>query len=319
MTYRYPILSAVGLSVVVWGVFCGLRATGAPLSETTQPPQPASDATSVEQPTPPLATPGDGQRLLRAARESLSQHSSISAKVRVKGASYGKEYVGSGVWLQGSPASNFLRYELKFRFAERDASLQQVCDGQFLWLQRQFEQLPVLGRIDVQRVLSAAPPTLPTPGIGGLPRLLEGLDLAFQFDDALEGTLKSTDVWVLKGQWRRDRLVKLLPDQKAQIEEGNAPRLEKLAPALPDHVIVLLGRDDLFPHRIEYCRTRPNATSPATKGSPPSKPVDTISKIEFLDPKFDLPVDPRLFHFEAGGLPVADETDLYIQAINPAG
>jgi hypothetical protein len=113
-------------------------------------------------------------------------------------------------------------------------------------------------------------------------------------------------VHALRGQWKAEHLARWLPDQRARIEEGKPALLDKLPPALPDHVVLLLGRDDLFPYRIEYRRTATEATEAGE-----TDPI--LVAIDLYDVRFDQPLDERLFEFEPGPMPWTDETDRYLR------
>ena len=116
-------------------------------------------------------------------------------------------------------------------------------------------------RTRVLQEVAAAPgrdPAATLPGLGGLSRLLRGLDANFRFTTAELGRVKQPvkylPVWKLEGGWRPAQLVRLLPQQKAAIEQGKPVDTTRLPKHLPDRVVLLLGQEDLFPYRIEYRR-----------------------------------------------------------------
>ncbi|MEX2561573.1 MAG: hypothetical protein WD403_16735 [Pirellulales bacterium] len=281
-------------------------------------PAAASIGSGFEQPGP---QPNAGaEQLLAEARTRLAAHRSISAAIQQQVNLYRQQLVGSGTYLQAAGETPRLRFELTLRVDDQVASFQQVCDGQYLWIRRQTQlhAPPDLGRVDLARVLSAAeapdggpsaggadavggmPPAL---GWGGLPQLLEALDRAFEFATVSDGQFRGRGVHALRGQWKSEHLARWLPDQRARIEEGKPALLDKLPPALPDHVIVLLGRDDLFPYRIEYRRTATEA----------GETDQILVAIDLYDVRFDQPLDERLFEFEPGPTPWTDETDRYLR------
>lgn len=284
----------------------GSRPAGAPSGPDSEQPGRQSNARA--------------EQLLAEARARLAAHRSITAAIRQQVNLYRQQLVGSGTYLQAASETPRLRFELTLRVDDQVASFQQVCDGQYLWIRRQTQLHgpPDLGRVDLARVLSAveapdgAPPAggagavggmPPALGWGGLPQLLEALDRAFEFATVSDGQLRGRGVHALRGQWTAEHLARWLPDQKARIEEGKPALLDKLPPALPDHVVVLLGRDDLFPYRIEYRRTAGEA----------GETDQILVAIDLYDVRFDQPLDERLFEFEPGPMPWTDETDRYLR------
>ena len=170
-----------------------------------------------------------------------------------------------------------------------------------------------LGRVDLGRLARARPRT---PGaaapdfslsLGGLPRLLWSLRTSFRFAPPTENRLDDLHVWTLDGQWNSARLAMLLPDQKAAIDAGQPVDLSKLAPQLPDRVVLRIGCDDLFPYRIEYWRREGKAkdSSSADRGK-------LLVVVELYEVQLGAALDPRQFVHHAGDLQPVDRTQAYL-------
>ena len=92
-------------------------------------------------------------------------------------------------------------------------------------------------------------------GLGGLEETLRNLSAQFRFYQVNDASLGADRRTALVGLWTDALVLQMLPDQKVAIEGGKSPDLSRLAPHVPDHVVLLLGPDDLFPYRIEFRRS----------------------------------------------------------------
>jgi hypothetical protein len=191
-------------------------------------------------------------------------------------------------------------------------------------LQKFEDGLPKLTRVDVERVLAArsaaarlqaggamalgletGPGTM--LGIGGVASLLDELADWCIFTRVSQGKLPTQGelpVIVLEGGWRPERLLHWLPDQADAVSQGKPIDLDKLPATLPDRVVVFLGRDDLFPRRIEYGVSDSRAIAQGE--------TEPLVQLHFEDVRFDKPVDPRYFNFSGGVVPPIDDTDGYL-------
>ncbi len=92
----------------------------------------------------------DGQSLLSRAVAQLTSLPALEAKLRQKAQLFGQEVAGSGTYLQTqSQRGLLLRLELKLQVGDQQSSLQQVCDGRFLWVRRDVASGVSLGRVDM--------------------------------------------------------------------------------------------------------------------------------------------------------------------------
>jgi len=215
-----------------------------------------------------------------------------------------------------------IRLELRTQIGDQQSSLLQILSpptpaGHYLWTYCKLPDEERLSRVDLVRAAQALDKAQHTPGLGtegmlsglgGLPRLLRGLQAAFDFSSAEQGHFGRLPVWRLQGQWKPDRLAKILPDQKAAIEAGRPPDLVKLPEHLPDRVVLMLGQDDLFPYRIEYRRGIPEKAG----GRNDSRALVTM---ELFDVKLNVPIDRNRFIYNRGSTDFSDQTESFISSL----
>ena len=286
-----------------------------PVGSAAAPPAAAAAAASHAV----LSPPTQGQILLETAIRTLESRNSVSARIRQTIDLFGNKLVGSGIYEEVRPGRDqLIRLELRTQLGDQVSSLLQVCDGHYLWTYRRLLDDGALSRIDVGRAIRAVQTAEPAPkraemgilpGLGGLPRLVRGLYGSFLFVTAEKGQLEQSPVWLLTGQWKPQRLAKILPDQKDAIQQGRPPKLEKLPPHLPDQVLVFLGQTDLFPYRIEYRRT-----IPPRKGSPQPSASRPIVTVDLFDVRLNMPIDPGRFLYNPGNVKFSDQTDSFIKS-----
>src|SRR5690606_29855932 len=151
---------------------------------------------------------------------------------------------------------------LHLRTSLSATTVQQVCNGQQLWIFEELNGQKNLSLVDIARLERAVPkPQTPPPPpmtwltLGGLPKLLVGLKEAFHFGEITESRLDERRGWTVEGQWNTAQLVRLLPHQAEAIDAGQPANLNDLTPNIPPRVVLHVGADDLFPYRIEYWRT----------------------------------------------------------------
>lgn len=262
-----------------------------------------------------------GQDLLEQAVFALESRQSVSAKIRQSVDLFGKKLFGSGVYLeQRSDRQTLLRLEIKIQLGDRSSSLLEVCDGRYLWIYRKLRGEGTLGRIDVLRIVRAleengqmpgAGGIAGWPGLGGLPKLLRGLDAAFAFDSVEETQLAGQlPVWKLEGSWKQDRLARVLPKQEGTVKEDTPPDLTSLPDHLPDHVVLFLGKDDLFPYRIEYRRR--GVKGQDGQDAPEDRPIVVMDLFEV---SFNVPIHPTRFIYNPGDHEFSDQTDRFLEKL----
>lgn len=320
MAAKLPNLTAPALltaALVAVGVWVWTDRRRAPAQSPPVAQLPAPDRAA--------AVPVSGQALLERAIVTLERHRSLSAKIRQSGSIFGQEPIGTGVYVQERAGEGGLRFRLDLRvqLGEHDSSLANVLDDQRRYWT--YEKVPgeeaVLSRIDVQIVEDYLQETGQTdrlgsvqdwPGVGGLPRLLRSLHAAFDFSSVDEFELagqRPVPVWRLFGQWNPARLAETLPEKQQDAVADGRVDLTRLPPQLPEQVVVYLGKDDLFPYRLEYRReTVPE--SPAEE----EWPDRWFLTIELFEVSFNAKITDGRFKFPTS-LDFKDKTAAFIEGL----
>ena len=287
---------------------CWLATTlaGWPAAQAQLPTAPnVRGPTVAAKPSPaprPIGISGD--ELLRRVLAAVDAQSSIVARLRYQVELLGRRAIGAGVYMQqGSGPARQFRLELNLEAAVLTSRLRHICDGSTLWIVEELPAETKLARVDVARLRRAQPKSLgdlPTVHdwlvLGGLSKMLHGLDGGFEFGPVSERRLDDVRVWTLVGQWEQARLVNLLPDQKQAIEAGQPVDFSKLSPQLPTSVVLYVGCDDLFPYRLEYWRSA-KAEQDRAAGSRGK----LLMVMELYEVKVGSPIDPAQFAFQPPG------------------
>lgn len=258
--------------------------------------------------------PAPGDLLLKKAAQQLRQHPSISAKIRQQINLYGKHLPGSGVYLQQRMQNyNLIRMELKIQRSDQITSIQQVSDGRFLWLYRNVEGKSELSRIDLKRISEASHGRWPLQSCGlvlpeGLPAVVEQIADNFHFDQPRLAMLRGEKIWALIGNWRVEKFAEWSKHQGGTAEADGTIHVDKHSPHLPEKVEIALGRDDLFPYRIQYLRR--NSTSSTSDAT--FTPIVTML---IFDVRIGKSLDPMLFAYHPQDLEVQDRTSETIERL----
>lgn len=317
MRYRVPILlTALALVAgVCWSLMRrgpeGTAADPAPIASVGAPAGPGR----TTQPIVPQPLANSSPALLAEAVRVAEGRRSVTARIRQRAELFGQPVIGSGSYaeLRGGETP-LIRLELQTQSGEEWASLVQVCDGQTFWTYEKLPRGESVSQIDVRRAMAALkqaegqpkPGGGLLPGLGGIPRLLRGLHRAMEFQTAQCGTMAGMAVWRIEGSWRRGHLAAMLPKQQAAIERGEPIDLRGLPPHVPDRVVILLGQEDLFPYRIDYCRTE----------SAPRAGSRTLLTIEYFEVSLDRGVTARHFSYSPGQLEATDQTEAFLQSLS---
>jgi hypothetical protein len=251
----------------------------------------------------------------------MESHLTITATFRQQVDMFDRHLVGSGnYWEVRQPGAPLTRLELRLQIGNGDSSLVEVCDGRYLWSHRTLLEKETLSRIDAVRATRAleratAMPdrnTMMLPALGGLSKLLRSLNVYFQFAPAVRGHIgqSSVDVWRLEGSWRPEQLVRMLPAQSNAIARGKPVDLGQLPRHVPDHVVVYLRHDCLFPYLIDYQRAVPKKEQ--TDGGPKNRALMTL---ELSDVNFDVAIEPTRFFYNPGKVETIDYTDSFILSL----
>ena len=258
------------------------------------------------------ATEPRPQDLLDSAVRSVENRRFISARIKQQGELFGHQVTGEGRYyeLRQGPIPR-IHLELTTEVGSVSTSLMQVCTGTTFWTYRKLPDGESLSKVDAVRAITAleqAAGRLPceaiasSPGLGGLGRLMRGLNARFEFTSVVADQLGGLPVWKLCGGWRPAELVRLLPKQKAALEKGRPPDLTALPAHLPDSVVLFLGQEDNFPFRIDYLR------------SVPRSPPRCLMGLEFFELNFNGPIDSGQFLFTPSNLEIIDRTEEFVRS-----
>lgn len=302
---KTPALLAVGL-FGTWAA-AGSAAQLPPPPDSGKIPQTAS-------PSEPKAT-----LLLQAIRFAES-HRSISARVWQRVELFGKQLEGTGIYLeQRSDEGLQLRLELMFPLDGAPCVLLQVCNGRYLWKYEKFGTTARLGRIDTLRVLqtldeqgglASSGNLQPWPGWGGIPRLLRALDRDFDFSAPQAAELPGGFPTLrIEGRWKPERLAALCPESKAKAGQSGAGDPRPLPQQLPHRAVLHLGRDDLFPYRIEFRRSVASGPTAKTDAEHP------VAVMELREVVFNVPISREQFHYDPGTLEYTEQTDRFLESL----
>ncbi len=261
------------------------------------------------------------ETVLLSAIAMCESRKSLSARLRFEGHLFGKQLVGTGSYAEENRTNDYLiRLELRTQSGPHSSTMVRICDGRYLWTYRKMPAETALTRVDLVRASTALrkhfshAPSEPAvlPGLGGLAYLLRSIHAAFEFHTLEYGRWgKSKLVWRLTGQWNRRHLQLLLPEQSSALERGLPADLSKLPDHLPDRVIIILGQDDLVPHRIEYRRRLPekDGTEPTSRA---------LLLVDLFDVQTNAKLDPSQFIYQPGDAKVTDATDSFVHSLLPA-
>lgn len=274
---------------------------------------------------------GRAERIVSAALAGLARQSSISARVRQRVRIGGYSMAGGGRYVQSG-----LGERQRFRFesmlttdtpAEEGSprafftvELVEVCDGTFCWTFRRHGENPAeLYRVDVGRVrqriesLTGKRPSEPpaiTPHLGGVQRIFFWLREWFEFDRVESSQIDGVPIWVVEGGWNKTRLGQLLPEQAERIAaEGGLPPAA-LPEGLPWRVRFSIGKQQLFPFRIEHL---------AIPGERPveTEQVEPIAVLELYDVRLGDSVDATAFVYDPAEGEMVDTTDTHLTLVGP--
>jgi hypothetical protein len=307
----------------------------------------------------PVAAPGEqpsdsrsaGDKLLQQAATVLERRASVSARLRHQVFIGEKQLYGVGsYWQQGSGAD--LRVRLELQIASQEASLLQISNSRFLWIDRRLPTGRSVSRLDLRQlradpVLGAAGADELEPGnatwssvqpeliahSGGLPSMLASLSENFSFlppqamrlasQSPHEATSASVPVFAIVGHWKPKRLMALLsrneaPSGESGEQELNSPlsMLNSLPSRLPQEVLVIVGQADLFPYRIEYRRLEtPLAASHDAPPIPYQLSAHPLVVLELTDVAFDVPIAGGQFDYAPGDADWIDQTATVLERL----
>lgn len=243
-----------------------------------------------------------GNTVLADAIVALDRRQQVSALLRQQAHLNDLQIFGKGVYRQqGRGEERQVKWELQTQVGDEPASLVQLVDDRFLWIDQRMPTERVVERVDLWRLrrltgsgdaaLQQVAPgqALAASGwqsFGGLPMLLESLARNFDFSAPRQLQLGTEPVYALRGVWKTQRLRELLG---VAAEEASV----ELPPRVPHDLLVLLGSRDYFPYLIEYRSAgEEGAQTDAYKLN-----EQPLMRIEFYQVSLSAPIDPNEFVF----------------------
>jgi hypothetical protein len=279
--------------------------------------------------------PANGAELfIQRVAATAAQLHSVQARLRYHANLFGQQTVGAGLYLQqGLNDERQFRLELKTAIGQQLLTFQQVCDGKYIWQYRDSfnkanpdkpnpdaGERPTITRIDLGKVRQSLEDSdrkgnLDAVGqlaVGGLPKLLDGLQHSFRFTRVEAGRLDTLPVWIAAGSWLPEAIAPVsnqLADQAAHEKPLN---LKLLPPQLPEQVWLYVGQDDLFPYRIEYRRRADTQGRGGNSGQDEMLPVVTV---EFYEVRLNSAINPREFDYQPGNAEILDTTASFLKEL----
>jgi hypothetical protein len=243
--------------------------------------------------------PSAGAEIVAAAAERLQAHASISADVRYRVDLYGQQLVGYGEYYQqGAGAQMQFRLQLRTRIDGVESSLQQVADQWRLWTDEQWGQKHRITQVklsDVREALLArgdrGADWNAQLAIGGVPGLLKSLVRRFEFGPARPVMLGEMPAFHVVGRWRETKQ-----------DDNPSKNSDTASPNFPNEVLLILARDDLFPHVVEYRRS--------------GKSNATLVRLELFHVKLDQPIDNRQFVYTTNETGISNGTERFLREHN---
>jgi len=284
------------------------------------------DGAPPETPLPSLDTTASGDQFLAEVLATLERRPSVAARLRYQARVHEETLMGSGkYWQRGVGNQRVTRWEMQTQVAGQPASYVQVFDGTHLWTDRTLPSGRTVHRLDVGRLQSrlrtatvnARLPQAKAPwdpllaeaaGQGGLTELLADLLQRYTFAPPRTVQLNGLAVYALVGQWRRTELEKLWPELATAESTASWPR------QLPHHVLLLAGKNNLFPYVIEHRRVADASLAASAVGDRPAR--DPLVRYELFEVQFAAAMDDSLFEFKPGDVQWSDETTLVLERLH---
>ncbi|MGD9127061.1 MAG: hypothetical protein PVH19_06750 [Planctomycetia bacterium] len=264
---------------------------------------------------------------LDQAVQNIERCNAIQGEITYLTNLLGHQINGKGTYAElRSRRIPYFRLELKIPLDDKMGILAKVCDGRYLWSYCKVLDHEELEQIDMDRVQEAleekqgnqpgsrfpnTPSAFAAIGEGGIANMLRQLKKNFLFDTPTESKLDRMPILRLEGTWSRRNLTKFLPDQKEDIKQGKTPDLSKLPAHIPDRVVISLGRQNLFPYRIEYLRT----DRAKSKNSAAGQGGESLMTIYFHNVQFTPEINESYFDYRPGELEPVDKTHDYIKRL----
>jgi hypothetical protein len=273
------------------------------------------------------ARPMTAATVLKRARDALTRHGSIKARVVEQISIMERSYKAEGRYLQKAlkPGDWHMRLELVAKLGEAEGSLLEVCNGTILWTRTEIDpggarrkdskdrKEVQITRRNVAQILDAARKSgdfseqtetslLTSFGLGGLPALLAAIERDMKLGAVKEETLHDRPVYLVQGTWTEAMAARL-----RRPTQPGVPGL--MPPHVPDQVRVYLDKETGFPYRFVYLKKLPSREV--------MKPMLTL---DFVEVAINESIDSAEFEYEPpeGAQPI-ELTNSFIEQFAPQG
>jgi hypothetical protein len=314
--------SIVLAALAVVGGYMVARSLQLKLPESPQartPPHTTESAPESEL----VDVPQDGEALIATVLATLERWPYVKASFRQSLRIGQKPLAGSGEYLQqGVGNERRTSWQWQTLVDGQKAQFAQIYDrnGE-LWTDSRYPERRTVTRLDVdtlRRELSlaldaagqgrggAAIDELELLARGGLSQLIAQLRRSFEFGPPTVVAESGQVMMAMVGYWRKDALGRAWPGLDAA-SPGNWPA------HLPHHVLVKVGRRDLFPRTVEYRRgADAGLINDATAA------MDPLARYEFFNVQWNVTMPDRMFEFVATDLDWHDVTAEVFDQLKPA-
>jgi hypothetical protein len=262
----------------------------------------------------------NGDAYVAEVLAAMERRPNVTAKLRYESRLGDETLMGAGnFWQLGTGPQRLTRWEMQTQVADKSASYVQVFDGRYLWTDRHLPSGRQVRRLDVGNLkarLRSSVGTTATPSDwedlisgaefrGGLSQMLADLLRRYQFAAPRATELNGFALDALIGHWRPEQFAELCP---LQGEDQAWPA------QLPHHVLLMVGRNNLFPYLIEFRRAEDANLAENLSGLQPAR--DPLTRYEIFEVRFADATDSLVFQFKPGDVDWSDETSLVYDRVN---
>jgi hypothetical protein len=262
----------------------------------------------------------DGDSYMAEVLAAMERRPNVSAKLRYEARLGDEALMGAGnFWQLGTGPQRLTRWEMQTQVADKSASYVQVFDGRYLWTDRYLPSGRQVRRLDVGNLkarLRSSTGSSTTASSwedlvssaeyrGGISQMLADLLRRYQFAAPHATELHGFALDALIGRWRPEQFAELCPIQGAE---------QPWPVQLPHHVLVMVGRNNLFPYLIEFRHAEDANLAENLNGLQPAH--DPLTRYEIFEVRFTDATDSMVFQFKPGDVDWSDETSLVYDRVN---
>jgi hypothetical protein len=313
---RLPFLATASLLFAV-----AVAAPAKSQSEQQSGPPSGPTGSVYQRPRDGAEEQGNAERIVAASLTGLGRAHSLSARVRQLARVGDMVLKGGGRYLQsGTGDEQRFRFESKLTADTEEFDVLEVNDGLYYWSYRKLGlQPPRLTRIDTRRVrerlgtFGIPEQATAAPYLGGVQRSLALVREWFRFEAVSSGMIDDVPIWIIDGQWDRDRLAALLPEKAEAIKSVAGIAAGDLPEGMPWSVRLSIGKRELFPFRIEWLAVPGRRPVAATT-------PEVVAVLELYEVRVGEPVDATAFVYKPateGLMDVSENSVNALQSLRP--